>query len=406
MIDFLIESTKLENEIISTRRRLHKNAELGFSETDTSKIVREYLDKYNIPYYICAKTGIVGLIEGNKSVEDNESLDIKPKVVALRADMDALPILEENDVSYKSKNAGIMHACGHDGHMAILLSAAKILKKYSNEFNGFVKIIFEPAEETVGGSKVMIEENVLENPHVDAVFGLHVTENLETNKIMLRSKFINAASNTFTIKIMGKGAHGATPDISIDPIVISSQIITAIQTISSRKISPKNPVVVTVVSIHGGSAKNVIPKEVVIKGIIRTTNENDRKIAKESLYNIAHNICIGHGATSEIQIDDGYPSLYNDEEMCSKLINAAKKVIGSSNVLYQKEISMGVESFAYFASKVPSCFYYVGTGNKAKNTTQPAHSSKFNIDEEALKIGCAIQCQVAFDFLTNNILFI
>ena len=393
MKDFLEESAKMEKEAISLRRKFHENAELGLNEISTSKIIIEYLKKQGIPYYTCGKTGVVGLIKGSKISEKI------PKVIALRADMDALPILEENNVSYKSKNIGIMHACGHDAHMAILLIAAKILKDHSSEFSGFVKLIFEPAEETIGGSRMMIEEGVLENPHVNAVFGLHVTENLETNKIMVRKKYINAASNPFKIIIIGKGAHGATPDISIDPIVVAAEIIMAFQTISSRKISPKNPVVVTVGSINGGSAKNVIPKEVTLSGIIRTTNNNDRKISKESLYNIATYISKAHGATVKIEIEEGYPSLYNDEKMCDRLINSAKKIIGSNNVLYQREISMGVESFAYFASKVPGCFYYVGTGNSKKNTTKPAHSSKFNIDEEALKIGIAIQCQVAYDFL-------
>jgi len=260
LIDFLNEAYNIKDEIIRIRRDIHKHPELGFKEKRTSKVIKDFLDIEGIPYIETAKTGVYAFIKGKK--------EGKNRVLALRADMDALPIEEKNDVPYKSLNKGKMHACGHDGHTAILLGVCKILNKYKNNFSGTVKLFFEPAEETIGGAPIMIEDGVLDNPSVDFVVGLHVNEEVDTGKIMIKSGSVNASSNPFKVKIIGKGGHGATPDVTSDPIVTTSLIITELQTLVSRESHPARPVVLTVGTIHAGTAPNVIPSETQISGII------------------------------------------------------------------------------------------------------------------------------------------
>ena len=392
MIDFIKEALDIKEELISIRRCIHQNPELGFEEYRTSKIIKDFLTKENIPFYSVANTGVCAEIVGEGRGK---------KVIALRADMDALPIEEDPEYTYRSKIKGKMHACGHDAHTAILLGAAKILNRNKKEFTGIVKLLFEPGEETTGGAPIMINEGVLKEPYVERIVGLHVSEDLDCGKIGVKLDMVNAASNPFTIRIKGRGGHGAHPDKTVDPIVAASSVVMSIQTIASREVPPVNPVVITVGSIKGGTAPNVIPDEVTLSGIIRTITNEDRVYVVKRLEEIVSGVCEALRAEGRVVVEEGYPCLYNDEEMVKRVKKIGKKIIGERNVLDQKNPSMGVESFAYFAQERPSVFYYLGTRNKSKGAYKPAHSSGFKIDEEAIPIGVAMQCAIAFDYLTS-----
>ena len=283
----------------------------------------------------------------------------------------------------------------------ILLGAAKILNKHKDEFSGTVKLIFEPAEETTGGAKVMIKEGVLENPKVDVMCGLHVEETIDCGSIMVRKGTVNAASNPFNITIKGAGGHGAYPDTAIDPIVIAGHVITSLQSIVSREIKPVNPSVVTIGSIHGGTAQNIIPSEVKMSGIIRTMTSEDREFAKQRLKEIVNGICTTFRGSAEIEIEESYPCLYNDDDMVDLLEKSAIEILGVENVKLQKNPKLGVESFAYFANEVPSVFYFLGIRNEKKGIIHSAHNNLFDIDEDALPIGVAIQCEIAVNYLTR-----
>lgn len=388
------ELTSIKNEIINLRRTFHMNPELGFEEYETSKIIKDYLAKEGISYEVYAKTGVCGIIRG--SLDEN-----RERVIGLRSDIDALPIEENNKCEYISTIKGKMHACGHDGHAAILLGVAKILNSNRNLFGGTVKVIFEPAEETIGGARYMIEEGVLKNPNVDMMCGLHLDENINCGQIRVKFGAVNAASNPFKIEVIGLGGHGAYPSSAIDPIVISSNIINALQNIVSREINPLNSVVITVGSIHGGTGANIIPERVTLTGIIRTLNKDDRKLVTRRVDEIVRGIGLTLRGKVKIEIEESYPVLINDRNSVVKLKNAAISIIGKENVLEQEYPHMGVESFAYFANEIPSVFYFLGCRNEDKGIIQPAHSSMFDIDEDALMIGIAIQCKMALDYLTN-----
>ena len=394
MKGFNIEANHIKDELIEIRRTLHQYPELGFEETNTSKFIKDFLRKEGIQFKEFAGTGVCGIIEGTKEGVNN-------KVIGLRADIDGLPMQDKKVCSYASKVSGKMHACGHDGHTTILLGAAKLLNKNKDKFNGTVKLIFEPAEETTGGAKVMIEEGVLTNPTVDVMCGLHVEETLDAGMIMVRRGTVNAASNPFNITIKGSGGHGAYPDTAIDPIVMASHVVTSLQSIVSREIKPVNPAVVTIGSIHGGTAQNIIPNEVKLGGIIRTMTNEDREFAKARLKEIVNGICTTFRGSAEIEIEESYPCLYNDDNMVKILEDSAINIIGSENVKVQKNPKLGVESFAYFANKVPSVFYFLGIRNEEKGIVHPAHNSLFDINEDALPIGVAIQCEVAMNYLTT-----
>ncbi len=341
MITFLEEANRIKDELITIRRDLHEHPELGFEEKRTSEKIKEFLTKEGIPYVEVAKTGVCGIIKGEK--KDNN------RVIGLRADMDALPIQDKKVCSYSSKVPGKMHACGHDAHTTILLGVARILNKNKRLFGGCVKLFFEPAEETVGGAPFMIKEGVLENPRVDAIVGLHVTEDLDYGKIRIKSGVVNAASNPYKIKIKGRGGHGAAPHTTIDPIVIASNVVMALQTIVSREIAPVNPSVITVGSINGGTAQNVIPEEVEITGIIRTLTKEDREYVVRRFKELVTGICRGMRGECDIYIEEGYPCLYNNATMVERVKYVGKELLGVENVVEQKHPSMGVESFAFFA---------------------------------------------------------
>ena len=388
------EVISIRDEVIKLRRNFHMNPELGFEEYETSKFIKTYLDKEGISYESYAKTGVCGIIRGD--LEEK-----KDRVIGLRSDIDALPIEEKNKCEYMSTIKGKMHACGHDGHAAILLGVAKILNRNRNLFGGTIKVIFEPAEETIGGARYMIEEGVLTDPNVDIMCGLHLDENINCGQIEVKFGAVNAASNPFKVEVMGVGGHGAYPSSAIDPIVISSNIINALQNIVSREVNPLNSAVITVGSIHGGTGANIIPEKVTLTGIIRTLNSEDRQLVTRRVDEIAKGIGLTLRGKVKIEIEESYPMLINDKNSVNKLRNAAIKVIGEENVLEQEYPHMGVESFAYFANERPSVFYFLGCRNEEKGIIHPAHSSLFDIDEDALMIGVAIQCQMVLDYLTN-----
>ncbi|MBZ9624804.1 amidohydrolase [Clostridium sp. FP2] len=390
-MNFLDRAKSIESELIEIRRDLHENPELGFNLFRTSQKVKDFLSVEGIEFYEVAGTGICAIIRGKGE-----------KTIALRADMDALPLEDKKTCSYASKTLGKMHACGHDAHTTILLGTAKILNSMKDEIRGNVKLFFEPAEETTGGAPIMIKEGVLENPRVDAVIGLHVEEWLEAGTVGLKRGDAYAASNPFTIKIIGKGGHGASPHMTIDPIVIASNVIISLQNIVSREIPPTDAAVITIGSIHGGTAQNIIPEEVTISGIIRTMKSEHREYIKKRLVQVVEGIVHSMRGKCEIDIEESYPCLYNNDKLAEMFEKKASELIGEDNVYKLDQPTMGVESFAYFSMERPSLFYFLGSGNAEKGIVNPAHGSLFDIDESCIKVGVAMQCKLAYEFLLNS----
>jgi amidohydrolase len=390
MIDFLRRAQEIKEQLTAWRRHFHANPELGFEEYETSKSIKAFLQSEGIEYTEVAGTGICAIIKGSGN-----------KTIGLRADIDALPLEDRKGRDYSSQIKGKMHACGHDAHLTILLGAAKLLNSMKHELKGNVKLFFEPAEETVGGAKFMIKEGVLENPSVDCVIGLHVDENTPVGKVGIKRGVVNAASNPFTIKIKGKGGHGAHPEDTVDPIVIASTVILSLQTIVSREIPPQDPAVVTIGSIHGGTAQNIIPEEVTLSGILRTMRTEHREYVKKRLNEIVQGIVASMRGTCEITIEESYPCLYNNDDILDLVESTAKSIVGEENIRKLESPSMGVESFAYFSMERPSAFYFLGVRNEEKGIVHPAHGSLFDIDEDALPIGVAIQCKAVFDYLSR-----
>lgn len=387
-LNFLKKAKDMQDELVGIRRDIHMHPELDYDLSRTQEKIKKFLKNEGIEYVESAGSGICAIIRGNGE-----------KTIGLRADMDALPIQDMKKCDYASKVKGKMHACGHDAHTTILLGAAKILNSIKDQLKGNVKLFFEPAEETTGGAKVMIKEGVLENPHVDRVIGLHVEEGIETGKIGVRYGVVNAASNPFTIKIKGMGAHGARPNTGIDPVLMSSYVIVALQEIISRELPPTDAGVLTIGSIHGGTAQNIIPDEVTISGIIRTMKTEHREYVKKRLREITEGIVKSMRGSCTIDIEESYPCLYNDAAAIKDVVSAASLIIEQDNIITLESPSMGVESFAYFSMERPSAFYYLGSGNKSKGTDHPAHGNLFDVDEDCIPIGVAIQCKAVYDFL-------
>jgi amidohydrolase len=392
-INFLKKGADLKDELTAWRRDFHENPELGFEEFRTSEVIKQFLSSEGIPFYSSATTGIYGIIKGTAEGAD------KGKTIAVRADMDALPLQDRKACEYSSKVEGKMHACGHDAHMTILMGACKILNGMKDKLKGNVVLLFEPAEETIGGARFMIKEGVLDNPHVDAVIGLHVAEGIECGKISMKKGVVNAASNPFNIKIIGKGGHGAHPEDTVDPVLITSNIIVTLQSIISREIPPTEAALITIGSIHGGSAQNIIPEEVNISGIIRTMRTEHREYVIKRLIEVVEGISKSMRGKCEIDIQESYPCLYNNDVMVDMMKKCASEIIGESNVEEQEKPSMGVESFAYFSMERPAVFYFLGAGNSEKGIINPAHGSFFDIDESCLPIGAAIQAKFVYDYL-------
>ncbi len=365
-------------EFINIRHHLHAHPELSYQEFETSKFVQHKLHEWGIPYQIMATTGVVGLIKGKNP---------EKRTVALRADMDALPIKEENDIPYKSKNEGVMHACGHDVHSTCLLGAAKILNDTKEEWEGTVKLIFQPGEEkNPGGASLMIKDGVLEHPKPAAIFGLHVHPGLPVGKVSFRSGKVMASADELYITIKGKGGHAASPDLCIDPILIASHLIIALQQIVSRNNNPHNPSVLSITAFNGGTTTNVIPNEVKLKGTFRAMGEEWRFKAHELIRKMTHDLVQSMGGEAELLIDIGYPSVYNSEALHEIAWHKAIEFLGAAHV-EETEKRMGAEDFGYYTQQIPGCFFRLGVMNEAKGITSGVHTPTFNIDDNAIEIG-------------------
>ena len=381
-------------DVVQMRRYLHENPELSYEEVETGKFVADKLKEFGIPFvHGVAENGVVGLIEGRNPHK---------KVVALRADMDALPIKEANDVPYKSKKEGIMHACGHDAHTSSLLGAAKILNGIKDDFEGTIKLIFQPAEEkTPGGASIMIKEGVLENPKPLSIIGQHVHPPLEAGKVGLKGGIYMASSDELYLTIKGKGGHGAMPQECIDPILIAAHIITALQQIVSRNADPSVPTVLTLGKINSkGGATNVIPDEVRIEGTFRTLSETWRNEAKRRMKKMAEGIADAMGGECIFTIEHGYPVLFNDEALTKQVKGFMIEYAGAENVM-DLPMRMTSEDFAYYSQQMPACFYRLGTGNKARGITSGLHTDTFDIEESSLELSIGLLAWLAVKELEN-----
>ncbi|NLM03768.1 MAG: amidohydrolase [Clostridiales bacterium] len=388
----LQEAKEILDWLIDIRRDFHENPELSLEEFRTQEKIINYLKGMGIKDITkMANTGVVATIKGKKLG--------KGKVVALRADMDALPIKDNKSVPYKSKIEGKMHACGHDAHMTILLGAARILKSKEDNFSGVVKLIFQPAEETVGGADIMIESGVLDNPRVDSIFGLHVSSEIPTGHIGIRYGQMNAASDEIKITIEGVSTHGAYPHDGVDAIVVSAQVISVLQTIVSRNVDPRKSAVLTLGTIRGGTQENIVANKVEMTGTIRTLDMDTRKMVIDRLKKTVENVAEGFGAIGIVEIIEGYPHLINDNNMVEMVENNAIELLGHNNIHKIDIPSLGVEDFGYFLQKIPGAFYRLGCRNEVKGIIHQTHNDLFDIDEDCLAVGVALQVKNALKVL-------
>lgn len=368
-------------EFIEVRHHLHAHPELSYQEFETSKFVQQKLSNYGIPFEVKATTGVIGLIEGKNPGS---------RIVALRADMDALPIKEENNIPYKSTIDGVMHACGHDVHTTCLLGAAKILAQTKNDWEGTVKLIFQPGEEkNPGGASLLIKEGVLQNPAPQCIFGMHVNPQLEIGYLSFRGGKVMASADEIYITIKGKGGHAAAPHLTVDTILVASQLVVSLQQIISRNNDPFSPSVLSITSFQGGFTTNVIPSEVKLMGTFRAMDETWRFKAHELIYKQTRELVTSLGAEVDIKIDVGYPTVHNNETLSEQAKKIAETYIGNSRV-GQTEVRMGAEDFGYYAQQIPACFFRLGTANKEKGITSGVHTPTFNIDENAIETGMGI----------------
>jgi amidohydrolase len=383
---------KIYGNVIENRRYLHAHPELSFCEYETSAYVKARLDEMGIPWKAMADTGIVAVIQGEKPSD---------QVVALRADMDALSITEANDVMYASLNKGVMHACGHDVHTSSLLGTTKILQSIKSKFGGTVKFIFQPGEEKIpGGASLMIREGVLENPKPSAVIGQHVMPGIDCGKIGIRKGKHMASMDEIYVTVRGKGGHGAQPHQNIDPVLITSHIIVALQQTVSRMADPMLPTVLSFGKLIANGAVNIIPDEVYIEGTFRTLDEKWRAEAHVRMKKMAESIAGSMGGSCEFNIVWGYPPLINEEKLTEQVRTFAEEYLGKDNVL-DLDIWMAAEDFAYYSQVTDSCFYLLGTGNKEKGIVSSLHTPTFNIDEDALAISTGLMAYIAVKRLGN-----
>lgn len=384
-------SEKYFSDVLEFRRHIHANPELSFEEHETSKYVKDKLSSFGLTdINSMADTGLVASIKGKNP---------DSKVIALRADMDALPIHEANEVSYKSKKEGVMHACGHDVHTSSLLGAAKILEEVKDQFEGTVKLIFQPGEEKFpGGASIMIKEGVLKNPEPHGIIGQHVMPLVPVGKVGFRNGMYMASADEIYVTVKGKGGHGAMPEFNIDPVLITSHIIVALQQIVSRVASPKMPSVLSFGKVIANGATNVIPNEVKLEGTFRTFDEDWRKEAHKKMKKMAEGIAESMGGSCDFDIKVGYPHLKNNEELTNKAREAAKDYMGEENVV-DLDLWMAAEDFAYYSQETDACFYRLGIRNEEKGIISGVHTPTFNIDEDALKTGMGLMAWLAINEL-------
>ena len=380
----LVEAQK--DWIIEKRRMLHRVPERGFAEFKTQKIVMDALDELGIPY-ATERTWVIGLIEGA----------LPGEVVALRADMDALPIEEPEGCAFRSEHPGMMHACGHDAHTAILLGAAKVLAGMKDQLRGSVKLLFQPAEETDGGAEPMVKAGAMENPHVDRVYGLHVMPNLPLGTIETRVGTLNASTDTVKITVHGKAGHGAYPERSVDAIVGAAQVICALQTLVSRNLSPLSSAVLTLGVIEGGTAQNIICDKVSIRGTLRTANSEIRAMMKQRIEEVTHGVAQAMGCTADVEVISGYAALVNDTQEANRVRRVAARLFGSENSVEKPEPSMGGEDFSFFSDEAPGAFFHVGCVRKEEMPAPPLHSKDFALDEQCLLVGALMHVALVLD---------
>jgi hippurate hydrolase len=380
-------------ELQAIRHHIHAHPELSFEEHQTAAFVAEKLTEWGIPHKTgVAGTGIVGLIEGKEPYS---------RCIALRAELDALPIQEENDVPYRSQHDGVMHACGHDVHTTCLLGVARLLQESKEEWTGTVKLIFQPGEEKhPGGASLMIAAGVLENPAPSAIFALHVYPHLPSGMVGFRAGQYMAATDEIYITIEGQGAHAALPHQAIDPIATAAQVITALQQVVSRKSNPLLPTVLTLGRISGGFVNNVIPDRVQIDGTLRTMDETGRYQAHRWIRDIVHHTCAMYGAQGTVHIPEGYPSLYNDAALTAKAEQWAGDFLGPNHV-QQLNMRMAGEDFSFYTHRIPGCFFRIGTNINGEQFTASVHNAHFNIDEDAIKTGVGIMTYIALQALAT-----
>lgn len=374
-------------EFIAIRRHIHAHPELSFQEFETSKYIQQQLDAFGVKYTAgIAGTGIVAIIEGKNPAS---------KTIALRADIDALPITEANDVPYKSLNTGIMHACGHDVHTTCVLGATRILQELKDEFEGTIKILFQPGEEKhPGGASLMIKDGALENPRPDAIIGMHVQPSMEAGLLGFRAGQYMASADEIYITIKGKGGHAAQPHLTTDTILVASHLVVSLQQVISRNNNPFSPSVLSICAFNGGYTTNVIPSEVKLMGTFRAMDETWRFKAHEIIKKQATELAHAMGAEIEIDILVGYPCLYNNEEVTSRARTKAEEYLGQDNV-QDTEVRMGAEDFAFYSQIIPACFFRLGTGNVARGITSGVHTPTFDIDERAIETGIGAMAYLA-----------
>lgn len=382
------------DKIIAHRRHLHAHPELSFEEYETQKYLAAALDEMGVPFKKIATTGLIAEIKGAAG---------SGPTVALRADIDALPITEANQVSYCSTKPGIMHACGHDVHSSSLLGAAQILNSLKAQLKGNIRLLFQPGEEKLpGGASLMIRDGALQNPIPKSIIGQHVHPPLVAGKVGMRAGTYMASTDELYLSIKGRGGHGALPHKTIDPVVISAQVILGLQQLVSRSADPTMPTVLTFGHIAStGGATNVIPNEVKLKGTLRTLNEDWRKALHERIASVAADIARAFGGSAELKILSGYPFLHNDEALTRKVFDDAVDYLGEENVV-ELPIRMTAEDFAYYSHEIPACFYRLGTGNEVRGITSPVHTDTFDIDEDALLVGSGLMAWLAIQQLTHQ----
>ena len=379
--------------MVANRRHLHRNPELSFEEFATTKFIAEKLKEIGYNLQTITETGgyidILGKNPGSK-------------VIALRGDIDALPIFEKNEVEYKSQNEGKMHACGHDVHTTSLLGAVRILHELREEFEGTIRCIFQPGEERLpGGASIMIREGVLKNPNVESIIGQHVMPLMDAGKVGFRPGLYMASADEIYIRVIGKGGHGAHPHQNIDPVMIAAQIITQLQTIPSRRAKPSIPTVLSIGKVIAEGSTNIIPNEVYMEGTFRTYDEEWRAKAHQLIVQMCNDICKLHGATCEAEVRKGYPFLMNDEKLTENAKQWATEYLGAENVL-DLELWPAGEDFAYYTQEIPACFYRLGTKNEAQGKTSMVHTPTFDVDEESLKIGSGLMAWLAIQELQTK----
>ena len=381
------DAEEIAGHVLEWRRDFHRNPEVAFQEKRTASVIRQYLENLGIPVTECAETGLRGVLQG----------DPGGKTVALRADMDALPLKEEGDKEYISQNPEAAHCCGHDGHMAILMGAVKLLSERKSEFKGNVIFLFQPSEERIpGGAKRMIEEGALEG--VDTIFGLHLWVPLPTGAVGVVKGPMMAQPDAFTIIVRGKGGHGSMPHQTVDPILVASQIVVNAQSIVSRNMDPLKPAVVSFGTIEGGTIYNIIPGEVRLTGTVRSFEPEIKNIAKKRIEEIAEGTAKAMGASVEFSYEEGYPPLVNDETMANFVLDVAKRTLGKDKVVDIDPV-MGGEDFAYFLEKVPGAFLFLGAGD---GMDFPHHHPAFDIDENVLPQGVLLMTSLALEYLNQN----